>query len=375
MSTAAPPPDPVTPPVTSPRKLLRSRTDRVIGGVGGGVGRYFDIDPVIVRIVLAGLTFVGGLGVFMYVAALLFVPDEDGSAAPFERSRALTIAGAIALGIAALAVLNDGGLFFGPVLPIAVAGGLGYAIWRAVKREGGLPITFGRVVLWITVGAGAGLGLFALAFGAAWAAAEGSGVLVASVVIALGLALLLSALKPGGARWLAVPALAIAIPLGVVSAADVSFDGGFGERSYRPATVAAIPPGGYEIGAGELRVDLRDVVFPPGQETAVDVRVGTGRAEVVVPEGVCVLADSRIGGGYVNVRGRDQGGFDVDFAVRASAESAPRVRVRADVGFGALDVVDEPEEGYDRDRRFGNFEDDDAIEDGGCTRVEIASAG
>jgi len=325
MSTAAPPPDfnKPDPPPGSPRRLVRSRSDRVLGGVGGGLGRYFDVDPVIVRIVLAGLVITGGLGVFLYLAALLLVPDEDGSKPPFERSRVATTIGAVALVIAALAAIGGGEFLFGPLIGLALLGGLGYAIYRAVRREGGLPVTFGRVVLWIAIGAGAALGTFALAFGAAWAAAEGSGVAVASVVIALGVVLLVAALRPGGARWLAVPALAVAIPLGVVSAAGVSFDGGFGERSYRPATVAAIPAQGYEIGAGELRVDLRDVAFPPGSETPVDVRVGAGRAEVIVPQGICVVADSRVGGGYVNVRGRDTGGFDVDFAVRASAVSPP----------------------------------------------------
>ncbi|HEX8102474.1 MAG TPA: PspC domain-containing protein, partial [Solirubrobacteraceae bacterium] len=224
MSTAAPPPEsPPTPPASpfAPRRLTRSTTDRVAGGVAGGLGRYFDVDPVVFRIGFAATAFAGGVGLFVYIAALLFVPADDGSSTPFDRHRVLTVAGAVLLGIAVLSAV-DGDLFWGPIVPLAVLAAIGYAIVRAVRHEGPSgPLTAGRVVTWLAIGLGAVLGLMALAGGAAWAAAEGSGAAVAALVIAIGAALLVSAARPGGARWLAVPALAIAIPLGLVAAADV----------------------------------------------------------------------------------------------------------------------------------------------------------
>ena len=62
----------------APRRLLRSRDDRMLAGVAGGLGRYFDVDPVIVRIAFAISIFFGGLGVIAYAALALFVPSGDG---------------------------------------------------------------------------------------------------------------------------------------------------------------------------------------------------------------------------------------------------------------------------------------------------------
>ena len=62
---------PVTPrpPVEQPRCLLRSREDRVVGGVAGGVGVYLGIDPVIVRLVFVVLALAGGGGILAYIIA------------------------------------------------------------------------------------------------------------------------------------------------------------------------------------------------------------------------------------------------------------------------------------------------------------------
>ena len=65
-----------------------------------------------------------------------------------------------------------------------------------------------------------------------WAAAWSS----PSLAVVAGLALVGTAFV-GGARWLIVPALALVLPLGVVSAADIDLDGGVGDREYRPATM------------------------------------------------------------------------------------------------------------------------------------------
>ncbi|MDD2715817.1 MAG: PspC domain-containing protein [Candidatus Wallbacteria bacterium] len=52
------------------KRYYRSREDRVISGVCGGLGEYFEIDPVIVRIMFVALGFISGIGVGLY---LLFV--------------------------------------------------------------------------------------------------------------------------------------------------------------------------------------------------------------------------------------------------------------------------------------------------------------
>ncbi|MFE6784311.1 PspC domain-containing protein [Streptomyces sp. NPDC057680] len=60
----------------SARPLRRSRGGKVVGGVCGGLGRYFDLDPVIFRVVVGVLAVPGGLGLIFYGFAWLLVPVE-----------------------------------------------------------------------------------------------------------------------------------------------------------------------------------------------------------------------------------------------------------------------------------------------------------
>ena len=107
-----------------PRRLLRSTDDRMLAGVAGGLGRYFRVDPVIVRIAFAISIFIGGLGVLAYIALALFVPAGDAAGnqvdrPPIERSKAL----AVAAGVGILVVVLSLGLFDGN------AWGGGWFIW------------------------------------------------------------------------------------------------------------------------------------------------------------------------------------------------------------------------------------------------------
>ena len=58
------------------KRLYRSRANRVIAGVCAGLGRYFNIDPVIIRIVWLLLVVVYGTGLVAYVIAWLIIPNE-----------------------------------------------------------------------------------------------------------------------------------------------------------------------------------------------------------------------------------------------------------------------------------------------------------
>ena len=71
-----PPPPPPGPPAPPARRLERSRHDRKIAGVCGGLGDYFDIDPVIFRIAFVVLTIAGGSGILLYIAGMIFIPEE-----------------------------------------------------------------------------------------------------------------------------------------------------------------------------------------------------------------------------------------------------------------------------------------------------------
>jgi phage shock protein C len=59
------------------RRLRRSRTDRMLGGVAGGLGEYLNIDPTIVRIVFVVLALLNGFGLLLYFVLWLLVPAAD----------------------------------------------------------------------------------------------------------------------------------------------------------------------------------------------------------------------------------------------------------------------------------------------------------
>lgn len=59
------------------KKLYRSRDDRVLTGLAGGLGKYFDVDPTVVRIILFILEIAtAGLLIIGYLIVSLFVPNE-----------------------------------------------------------------------------------------------------------------------------------------------------------------------------------------------------------------------------------------------------------------------------------------------------------
>jgi phage shock protein C len=62
------------------QRLMRSRTDKIIAGVAGGIGQYLAIDPVIVRLAFVALCFTG-VGVLLYPVLWLIMPLEGGQRA------------------------------------------------------------------------------------------------------------------------------------------------------------------------------------------------------------------------------------------------------------------------------------------------------
>ena len=59
-----------------PQPLCRPFQDRMLAGVAVGIARYLEVDATVVRIVLAVLTVVGGVGVPIYLAGWLLIPEE-----------------------------------------------------------------------------------------------------------------------------------------------------------------------------------------------------------------------------------------------------------------------------------------------------------
>jgi phage shock protein PspC (stress-responsive transcriptional regulator) len=293
---------PSPPPMVDPsrRRFLRSSDDRVLAGVAGGLGNYFNIDPIIIRIAFAVSLFFGGLGGLAYLAIAVFVPADDGAGAPIESN-----AGRRAL----------------QVLVVLLVAGAAFA------------------------------GFAALAAAAVFATGVGLGLPVAALVVIIGITLVVTSFR-GGARWLIVPALALTMGVAVASAADLDLKGGIGDRDYRPESVAAIPADGYELGIGRLAVDLRGIDWSPKQVIDLDVRVGAGQAVVAVPSDVCVVANAHVGAGLARVAGQQSDGWDVDLATGAGASGVPQLRINADVDAGEIRIINDDDVSIDKLDRF-----------------------
>lgn len=126
--------------------LRRSRRDKVLAGVCGGLGRYFDLDPVVFRIVLGVLAVSGGVGLIFYGFAWLLLPqdgEEDSEAKKLLTGRVegatLTAVFAALVGCALfLSMLDNGVLALFSVLVVLALGGASYWSWRR-RAAGPVP--------------------------------------------------------------------------------------------------------------------------------------------------------------------------------------------------------------------------------------------
>jgi signal transduction histidine kinase/phage shock protein PspC (stress-responsive transcriptional regulator) len=121
-----------------PARFARSRTDRLLAGVCGGVGRAIGIDPLILRVAIVALTVAGGTGALVYVLAWLLLPQEGSDtslAVAAARDRGRDLAEVLAIGsivLGAVLLVRATGIWFSNafVWPFVLAG-VGLAvIWR-----------------------------------------------------------------------------------------------------------------------------------------------------------------------------------------------------------------------------------------------------
>ena len=59
------------------KRIYRSSTNNMICGVCGGIGEYFNIDPVIIRLLMVIFCLAGGSGVIAYIIAAIIIPGDD----------------------------------------------------------------------------------------------------------------------------------------------------------------------------------------------------------------------------------------------------------------------------------------------------------
>lgn len=347
-------------------RLVRTRRGRLIGGVCSGLGLHFGVDPIVLRIVFVGGAFFAGIGIWLYLAILLLVPEEGASRAPIRLGRTswrMLLGGAVV--VAAVAVLLprasraalSGGWAAGVAAgAVALAGALGAAVWLRLRRRAPDEQPSADRVLASRLGLALALVALAALLGAAGATLAGTErVAAAWTAIALGACLIVSAFAGRRAHVLLLPALAFALPAAIFAAARVDLHGGLGERAYRPSSLSQLR-GDYQLGAGRLEVDLRGVSFPAGV-TTLHLRLGVGELVVLVPDQVCVTTRARMGGGFVGALDRSSGGLDVNWSNSPSPPSrVPRLVLEGSVGMGALFVLDRPLVGRFQAGAFGRNE-------------------
>jgi phage shock protein PspC (stress-responsive transcriptional regulator) len=288
-----------------PRRLLRSKDDRMLWGVAGGLGDHLNIDPILVRLGFVVSIFFGGLGVLAYLVLAVAVPEDDGSGNPVEEP---------------------------------------------------LSARLGRVVLVTILVAGALAVACCLCVAGAWLTATGHGVTVAVIVVALGVAVTAAAFIGDVRRrvlpWVIAAALLLAVPAGAVAAADIRFDGSIGQREYQPTTLGDLPEGGYELGTGQLIVDLRGLPFAKGQTVPLSAELGMGQMIVSVPSEVCAVADATGKAGQLLVAGEQSDGLNPRIETGEPTTKAPRLDLDAKVQFGQLIVTDRDPDEVKDDERF-----------------------
>jgi phage shock protein C len=92
-------------------RLFRSATDKVIGGVCGGLAHYFNIDPALVRLAFVVFALTGGAGVLLYIVLWIAVPVGEGAPAIALGDRGHEILATVLIAVGALWLLANFGAF------------------------------------------------------------------------------------------------------------------------------------------------------------------------------------------------------------------------------------------------------------------------
>ena len=328
-------PEPGPPPPRPPRPpLRRSRTDRVLGGVCGGLGRYFDIDPILIRILFVVLTiFSGGLFLVVWIVLLLAVPEE-----PAEHGQ-LPATWSAAAPQPVYAAAGAG------APPGFAAGGAGQYTDPTTGRMYGpppaaRPRTEPRSYLGLVAVSAAVVVGGALALVASLGADIPAVVVLGAMLAVLAAALVVGAWR-GRARWLVAVALPLLLVTGAASAVHrAGPDLSFGDRTWVPTTLS--DGASYNLGSGTAVLDLRRLSHT-GEQLDLRADVGAGRLRVLVPTDVRLVLDGHVGVGQITVTGQPGiSGLDNSTRVTLQPVGSPTtvttVDLTAEVGIGNLEV-------------------------------------
>jgi phage shock protein PspC (stress-responsive transcriptional regulator) len=381
-------------------RLRRSTTDRKIAGVAGGLGRHLNIDPTVLRVLFVVLALFGGAGLVLYGVAWLIVPEEGTDRSVIQTSPSTRNAVLIVVGvIAALLVIGDSWDGVGFPWPLAIIAVV-IVVWmvnrdRSSNRpagpdapgapypdqyaatggpapEGTLtmsdtstsypppsgppsgpawqapptpyqppppkvdrgPTLFGPTLALIAIALGS-LGLYDTGHDVATAAYAALALAIIGVMLLVGSV----AGRPGGLIFLGIVA---SLALAVTSAVDGNWTD---DREIDAAPLlAANVRDGYNITAGEIRLDLTDVTNPERLDgRTLALHAEAGEIVVVVPDGmdVDVNADIRFGG-EIDVAGHTESGNGVSLSRHIEGgDGVPQLDLQIDLLVGHIQVTQE----------------------------------
>jgi phage shock protein PspC (stress-responsive transcriptional regulator) len=433
-----------------PFQILRSRQERKLGGVAGGLAAAANLDPTLVRmaVILGCLT---GWGILAYLIAWAVIPEENPDKgrylmpAPEPTAKYLRIGLMIAGGLGVLQVLGavlgivSSAILGIGLLPLHVLGighdsGLegGEALLGLLLLIGGLLLVFRRHLPWMptfdggpgsgaapgtgaswappapspsgmalatwrpgAAGAGAGAGAaggaygppappasgasdFGSAFGARASAAariaRANGPLLLVRAFGWLVALwFLAGLLVGGAFWISgavnvrLPALPIVtsiaalsvlgytlvrsrrigavigamalliVPMGLAGALS-RVDGQAGDRSVTPIAMSDLEPK-YQHSAGVFELDLSRLELPTASPTEIDIDMGVGKIDVVVPWDADVDSRAAVGAGTFFLFGNRQTGVNLNGRTHSIGRpGAPVLVISGEAGIGEIVV-------------------------------------
>ena len=316
-----------------PRRLRRRSDERVLAGVASGLGDYFNVDPLLIRIALVASIVFGGLGIFLYAAAWLLVPDEASDRSIAERllggaGLAGGLVGGVLVLIGALVLINilseigggSDGVGAAAFALIVIAAGAVLLRRRSSDEAVGAGVTSpaegGEATAttvvrrprrppsplgWYVIGAAmVGIGLLALA-DTAWNVAVAPTHYVGLALGVIGAGLVIGAWW-GHARMLIAIGVLL-LPLAwAASLIDVPFEGGWGSQQYGPASADEVQPE-YRLAGGQLILDLTRVEAAGQEPIEVSASVAMGDLHVLVPDDASVEVDASVGAGMMRILG------------------------------------------------------------------------
>ncbi len=355
----------------APGRLLRRRTaDRVIGGVAGGLGDYFNVDPLLFRIGFVGLIIFGGAGLVLYIIGWLLLPAEGqdvSMAEGFLRRLALTprrigwIALAVIVFLLFTSAMNSGGSYSlneGPLgipgafwaLGVMVAGVLLLRRHEAVPagapesaaaaqphaaRLRAAPRPRSPLGWYVVAAMLVGTGLLALV-GRAAGEEVSPGQFFGAALAMIGIGLVIGAWW-GRGRILILIALLL-LPLGVTASfVTAPLEGGVGVPRFTPANAAELRDE-YRLMSGTLTVDLSELSVGT-RSVDIGASVAVGQLVVILPRDASVELRARAGAGQVTIFNDYHAGTSLDDVYVRHHKTGTTYILDLEVGIGEVLVI------------------------------------